>query len=193
MSNAMRHVTSTGSFNKPVSSSIQLSPSEIAQHHKDFKCFKCDKLFTSDHHKHYKQLFIIEVVDEDDIDDLSPTTNEPTISLHMLIGIQPHASCTMALMVDVNDTRLIALLDSGSTHNFIDNTTMSRACVVLIEWHSMCVAVANGDKLSASGCCHNMEIAVHDECFRINYYDLPLGSYDMVLGIQWLESLGPIF
>jgi hypothetical protein len=34
-----------------------------------------------------------------------------------------------------------------------------------------------------------MEIAVHGEPFRIDSYSLPLGSYDMVLGIQWLESL----
>jgi hypothetical protein len=81
-----------------------------------------------------KQLFIIEVVDEDDIDRLSPTTDEPTISLHALTGIQSRANRTMVLMVDVNGTQLIALLDSSSTHNFISNTAASRACVILAAW-----------------------------------------------------------
>jgi hypothetical protein len=33
---------------------------------------------------------------------------------------------------------------------------------------------------------------VDDEPFDIDCYRLALGTYDMVLGIQWLESLGPI-
>jgi hypothetical protein len=98
----------------------------------------------------------------------------------------------MALMVNVNGTWLIALLDSGSTHNFIDNAMASRACVILAEWHSLCVTITNGEKLPSSGCCRNMAISVHGENFHINCFDLPLGSYDMVLGVQWLESLGPI-
>jgi hypothetical protein len=136
-----------------------------------------------DHRKHCKQVFIIEVVDEDEVDGLSPTTDEPTISLHMLTGIQPRASRTMTLLVDINGTQLVALLDFGSTHNFIDNATASRACVILAERHCLCVAVANGDKLPTFGCFRNMAIAVHSENFRIDRYGLPLGSYDMVLGV----------
>jgi hypothetical protein len=63
---------------------------------------------------------------------------------------------------------------------------------VLAGLSGMRVAVANNNKLLASGCCRNMEIVVHGEHFWIDCYDLPLGSYDMVLGVQWLESLGPI-
>jgi hypothetical protein len=137
-------------------------------------------------------LFIIEVMDEDDVNDLSSMTDEPTISLHALTGIQPRTSRTMALMVNVNGTQLITLLDSSSTHTFIDNTTASRTCIILTARHGLRVMVANGDKLPASGCCSNMVITVHDQHFQIDCYGLPLGSYGMVLGIQWLESLGPI-
>jgi hypothetical protein len=44
------------------------------------------------------------------------------------------------------------------------------------------IAVANDNK----------EITVHSGHFWIDCYDLPLGSYDMVLGVRCLESLGPI-
>jgi hypothetical protein len=40
--------------NKLASSSIRLSPFEVAQHHKDVKCFKCDELFTLGHHQQCK-------------------------------------------------------------------------------------------------------------------------------------------
>jgi hypothetical protein len=54
--------------------------------HTHGKCFKCDELSTPNH---CKQLFTIEVVDEE-VNGLSPMTEEPTISLHALTGIQPH-------------------------------------------------------------------------------------------------------
>jgi hypothetical protein len=170
---------------------VRLSPSEIAQRRKDNKCFKCEELFTSGHREHRKQLFIIEVVDEE-TEGLSPDDGELTISIHALTGIQPHASRTMAILVSVNDAHLITLLDLGSTHNFIDNTTTSRAGVTLARLSGMRIAVANGDKLVSSGCCHHMAMMVHGEQFHIDCYGLPLGSFDMVLGVQWLESLGPI-
>jgi hypothetical protein len=98
----------------------------------------------------------------------------------------------MVILVSVNGTHLITLLDSGSTHNFIDNTAASRAGVMLAGWSDLRVAVTNGEKLVSSGCYRDMAMPVHKEHFQINCYDLPLGSFDLVLGVQWLESLGPI-
>jgi hypothetical protein len=37
-----------------------------------------------------------------------------------------------------------------------------------------------------------MALMVHEERFRIDCYNLSLGSFDMVLGVQCLESLGLI-
>jgi hypothetical protein len=98
----------------------------------------------------------------------------------------------MAILVSVNGGDLIALLDSGSTHNFIDNTTASRVGATLAGLSGLRVAVANNNKLVSSGCCRDMVMTVHGEHFWINFYVLSLGSFDMVLGVQWLESLESI-
>jgi hypothetical protein len=50
--------------------------------------------------------------------------------------------------------------------------------------------VSNGDRVASSGCCTNLKIFIAGDAFTIDYYGLSLGSYDMVLGVQWLESLG---
>jgi hypothetical protein len=52
------------------------------------------------------------------------------------------------------------------------------------------VAVANGDRIASSGRCTDLDIDIADESFVICYYGLVLGSFNMVLGVQWLESLG---
>jgi hypothetical protein len=108
---AVAPAPSVTSVNKPASSSIRLSLSEIAQCHKDGKCFKCDELFTPGHRQQCKWLLIIEVVD----DGLSPTDGEPTIPIHAPAGVQPRAGRTMMILVAVNGIQLIALLDSSST------------------------------------------------------------------------------
>jgi hypothetical protein len=94
--------SSSGSVNKPASSSIRLSPFEIVQRLKDRKCFKCDELFTSGHRQHCKQLLVIKVVDDNEADGLSLTNDEPTISLHALIGIQLCTGRTMQIAVTIN-------------------------------------------------------------------------------------------
>jgi hypothetical protein len=189
-STAAAPTTSATSVNKPVPSSVRLFPCKIAQCRKDGKCFKCDELFTPGHHDHCKQLFIIEVVDEE-TEGLPPGDGEPTISIHALTGIQPRTSRTMVILVSVNGAHLIALLDSGSTHNFIDNTAASRVGVTLAGLSGLRITVANNDKLVSFGCCRNMAMMVHEQ-FQVDCYDLPLGSFNMVLGVQWLESLKPI-
>jgi hypothetical protein len=42
-------------------------------------------------------------------------------------GIQPWSGCTMQVMVLINDAHLSTLLDSRSTHNFVDSVADSRA------------------------------------------------------------------
>jgi hypothetical protein len=112
---AVAPAPSVTSVNKPASSSIRLSLSEIAQRHKDGKCFKCDELFTPGHRQQCKWLLIIEVVDDEEGDGLSPTDGELTIPIHTPAGVQPRAGRTMMILVAVNGIQLIALLDSSST------------------------------------------------------------------------------
>jgi hypothetical protein len=117
---------------------------------------------------------------------------DPTISIHALTGIQPRSVKTMQVYVDINSTRLRALIDSGLRHNFIDLEAAARAGIALHDHPSLRVVVANGDRLSSSGSCRRLPIAIGGEGFVIECYGLALGSYEMVLGVQWLEALGSV-
>jgi predicted aspartyl protease len=96
---------------------------------------------------------MIEVVfDPDDIvppaDDIE---TEPTISMHALTGIQSRVGHTMQVIILINDVRLMTLLDSGSTHNFVDTGAAQRAAIELCGRAGLKVAVANGDRITSSG------------------------------------------
>jgi hypothetical protein len=171
---------------------ICLSPTEVAERHNDGKCFHCDEFFIHGHKEHCKCLFSIEVVfDEECVSDPS-NGGEPTISIHALTGIQPRTGRTMHVHVHIAVTLLVALLDTGSTHNFIDTDAATRAGLALLGPSGLRVAVANGDRVTSPGCCRDLSVSIGNEQFIIDCYGLPIGSYDMVLGVQWLESLGPV-
>jgi hypothetical protein len=133
---------------------------------------------------------VIEVL-ADEEGDQPMATEEPTISLHALTGIQPHSRKMMQLLVTINDANLTALLDSRSTNNFIDLAAAQRARVQWQPSAGLHVVVVNGDHLMSLDCCRGLHIIVGTESFIIDYYGLDIASYEMVLGIQW-QSLDPI-
>jgi hypothetical protein len=98
----------------------------------------------------------------------------------------------MHVHVHIASTLLIALLDTGSTHNFIDTDAATRAGLTLLGPSGLRVAVANGDRVTSTGFCRDLSVSIGNEQFIIDCYGLPIDSYDMVLGVQWLESLGPV-
>jgi hypothetical protein len=172
---------------------VRLSPMEIAQRRKDNKCFHCDEFFTNGHKQECKQLFVIEVLNtEEEEANHGPTTTEPTISISALTGIHPRKGRTMQVFVTIYGTVLRALLDSGSTHNFMDSEAATRVGIVFSGHVGLSVAVANGDRVARTGSCTNLKIFIASDAFTIDCYGLSLGSYDMVLGVQWLKSLGPV-
>lgn len=93
---------------------------EIANRRLKGLCFHCDNEFTQGHKKECKQLFFIEILC-DNYETAPNLIDEPLISLSALIDIHPTSTQTMQVYVDVGDATLTALLDSGSTHNFIDS------------------------------------------------------------------------
>jgi hypothetical protein len=182
---------STSVNDKPASSTIHLSPVEIAQRRKDGKCFHCDEFFTNSRKLLCNQLFIIEVLSEGEEDDGSSGKGESTISNYALTGIQSRHGRMMQLHVTINGAKR-ALLDSRSTHNFIDTEVAVRVGLILASRSSLHVAMANGDRLTSPRGCKALAISIVGEQFHIDFYGIALESYEMVLGIQWLESLGPI-
>lgn len=109
-----------------------------------------------------KKSFVIEVVsfpdDTDDEADDTPeshalTLDEPSISLHAMASVRKSKYITIKVRARIGTTDLVALLDSGSTHNFISDVAARRAQVPLQPRPGLSVAVANGDRVTSPGRC----------------------------------------
>lgn len=157
-------------------------------------CYNCDEPYVRGHK--CQRLFYLEVCDFDEADPIDNTENQdasdmpPLISLHAIAGIRNED--TMQLHVSVGNHAMIALLDSGSTHNFV--SAEAARCIGL-QFHNSngaSVVVANGDRVACRGLAHDVALRIVDEYFAVDCYTIPLDCYDMVLGVSFLHTLGPI-
>jgi hypothetical protein len=89
----------------------------------------------------------------------------------------------MQVHVMVNGATLCALLNLGLTHNFIDTDAAARVGDTHSARTGLCVAVANGDYISRSGCYLKLHLTIGGEPFNIDLHSTALGTYDMVLGV----------
>ncbi|WVZ92138.1 hypothetical protein U9M48_038225 [Paspalum notatum var. saurae] len=165
----------------------RLSPEEVADKRRKGECYFCSEKFSLDHKCASKGVFLLQL-DEDASE--AEAAAELGISLHALTGI--NASTTMQLRVRVAGESLLALVDSGSTHTFIHQDTARRLQLPITERKGMTVKVANGERVSSAGLCAAMDVHIQDETFSLDCYVLTLDGFDIVLGVHWLKTLGPI-
>ena len=98
----------------------------------------------------------------------------------------------MRVHVSIGQYELTALLDSGSTTNFISLEAAQQVGLHFHDSTGASVIVANGDRVACCGLARDVAIRIGEEYFDINCYAISLDCYDMVLGISFLRTLGLI-
>ena len=160
----------------------------MAQRRLEGRCFNCPEKFTPGHHKEcsFRGIYMLEIDEDDGVED----EGEPQISLLAMTGSK--AGGTIQLATTIANTTMPALVDSGSTHCFISTATAARLGLTPSPRPGMTVGVANGDRVPTSGICAATPIRIGNELFSLDIYVIPLEGYELVLGCQWLRTLGPI-
>lgn len=112
------------------------------------------------------------------------------ISLHALLGIK---DCqTMRVKGKIKKKSLVLLIDSASTYNFIDQIVARRLRYPTEVITGVNVTVANGDILKSQEVCELIKWETQGLVQFTGFLVLPLNGCDLVLGVQWLKTLGPI-
>jgi hypothetical protein len=172
----------------------RLTPEEMAERRRLGLCFNCDEKFTRGHNRFCRRLFFVDGVE---IDDAGEEAAEPEVapgapcfSLQAVAGV-PLAG-TMQIAVSLGDASLVALIDSGSTHNFIGEDAARRTGLTLQQRPRLTALVANGERVTCEGVIRDAPLLVDGEPFPADLFVMPLAGYDVVLGTRWLGVLGPI-
>ncbi|MFS7913536.1 putative retrotransposon gag domain, aspartic peptidase domain superfamily [Helianthus anomalus] len=157
------------------------------------ECFRCGDKYGPGHRCKTGTLKLIEIADdraETTVNEQDCTDELAKISLHALFG--QSSITTMKLPGTLGTSKVLILIDSGSTHNFISDKLVSD---MKLSTHSISpfgVQIGNGDILRCSQICKNISLQVCDLNVSQDFYPFTLGGADVVLGIQWLATLNTV-
>ena len=98
----------------------------------------------------------------------------------------------MRLRGSIGTKGLCILIDSGSTHNFIDAKMVAKLGCVMKPTTELKVMAANGNELRCKEICRGFSWTMQGKKLQANVLALALDNYDLVLGIQWLVESGDI-
>ncbi|KAJ8753628.1 hypothetical protein K2173_025619 [Erythroxylum novogranatense] len=190
-----QNTSSTSSPSKISGNSVKrLTWDELNERKKRGLCFKCNERYGPGHK--CKKLFSIQAIldySDDDTDmkiEDAESADNPTISLHAIYDFEGPE--TMRVQGKLANRRVMVLIDSGSTHNFVSERFVRKVGLQPIKRGGMEVSVASGEKLVSSGKCNQIQLNLQEVPVFLDLYVLPLEGYDVVLGTQWLRTLGPI-
>ncbi|XP_026451448.1 uncharacterized protein LOC113351725 [Papaver somniferum] len=164
--------------------------------------YNCDEVYSMGHVcKGRQKLFMVQVethstsdadTEEDIFEEAAESPDEPEIevSLNALTGSL--TGDTIRVPGFLNNHPISVLIDTGSTTSFID-TALAQILACHIEpTAQLLVNVANGEKTVGSGMCSNLSWTMQGHQFTEDFFLLPLGGCDMILGVDWLRKLGDV-
>lgn len=170
-----------------------LSVAEQAERRAKGLCFNCDEQFKPGHRCKAPQLLFLDVDIEDknkqaEVFEGLPETVE--VSLKALTGAT--SQNTMQLKGNLKKWGVTILIDSGSTHNFLNPSLAKQCGCPVTATTQFQVTIADGGVISSSGKCSRVPVNIQGFQFHLNFFLLPVSGCDIVLGAEWLRSLGAI-
>lgn len=97
----------------------------------------------------------------------------------------------MQLTLQIQGRMLVFLVDSGSTHTFLDATHILGLQSVQ-KLKPITVKVAGGGTLNCQYILPHCQWPCNDHQFISDIRILPLGAYDGILGLDWLTKHSPM-
>jgi Retroviral aspartyl protease len=176
----------------------RLTTEEMQSRRHQGLCFNCDEKFTPDHRcKGRPTLLYLEGIEEglDDFDNhnFNLTNSEPTkpeISLNALLG--RYGAKSMRMLGHIQSQPVQVLVDGGRTNNFISRRAAQFLNLPSAPTQLFRVRVGNGEALQCAAYCQAVPLYIQSHLFTTDLFILDLEGSDVVLGVQWLETLGPI-
>lgn len=114
----------------------------------------------------------------------------PEVSFHAISGTE-HPQ-TIRVFGKLKNKNVTVLIDGGSTHNFIDQAIVSKFGLPVTPDKKLQVMVANREKIECVGQSRALTITIQGLSITTDYYILSVAACQLVLGVQWLATLGPI-
>ncbi|CAJ2638342.1 unnamed protein product [Trifolium pratense] len=179
-----------------------LSSAELEERHKKGLCFKCGDKWGRDHTCKFKHMSLRlgdwsseeekELIAEEESGEEESVRELKNLqlSLHSREGFTSNKS--FKVWVRVGERQVRTLIDSGATSNFITSGLVKELKVPVVETPTYVIEVGNGEKVRNNGVCEGLQFNIQGVEFKQHFFIMELSGSEMVLGMDWLASLGNI-
>jgi hypothetical protein len=100
-----------------------------------------------------------------------------------------HQSWVVEIEGKINHTQIFVLFDPGATLSYITPSVVeSNQLKKLKHVKSWLVQLVTGTKRKVAEFVPDFEFSLDGQCIKTDLNILPLGSYDMIIGMDWLEQ-----
>lgn len=166
-------------------------------------CMKCGEKWSRQHKCPDKvALHVLEEVleamqqegnSDDSKDDSSNDDDDEVFQLSTCAAEGVQGKKTLKLHGLVGNQDILILIDSGSSSTFISDKTVQALQCDVSPSSVVSVTVANGQKITSNQQVVNFTWWTQGNTFSHTAKVLPLPCYDLVLGMDWLESHSPMW
>ncbi|XP_040987625.1 uncharacterized protein LOC121235342 [Juglans microcarpa x Juglans regia] len=178
----------------------KFSREEVQERIKKGLCFKCGDKWSKEHSCKSGKAYVMIEDDENkkssshesENDEAEPSEDDEDaeLSLNAMFGVQRPTS--MRVMAWIEKFEVTLLVDSGSTHNFINSNIVTKVRLKPSTIEPFEVKVANGDKLRCEGLVREVKLNVQGVRIVADLHVLSLVGLDVVLGNAWLKGIGKV-
>ncbi|KAA0054137.1 Ty3/gypsy retrotransposon protein [Cucumis melo var. makuwa] len=171
-------------------------------------CFHCNEKYSADHKCKMKELrelrmFVVAGEDEEyemikekepavkEFISLEVKENNQTVielSINLVVGLNDPG--TMKVKGRINNKEIVVMINCGATHNFISEKLVKSLPITIKETAHYGVILGSSTAIQGKGVCESVEIQLADWKVIEDFLSLELGGVDVILGMQWLHSLG---
>eukprot|EP00253_Pinus_taeda_P028577 PITA_28577 len=198
------HNNKDGSFVAPsLPQPIRLTPQQLEEKREKGLCYSYDSKYSKGHKCAEKKLFYIDCEEEDEKDqerskeeDILQEKSLDKEEMNLTISCNALARITTPQTIkregQIKKKKVIVFIDSGSTHNFIHCNIAKELNCFLYPALKRQEMVANRGMINCFRKCHNIKLSMGEYVLTSPMLSIPMGGVDVVLGVQWLQSLGTI-
>ncbi|XP_042030060.1 uncharacterized protein LOC121776994 [Salvia splendens] len=182
---------------KPGFRPIRVSNAEKAERSRKGLCYHCPEKWVPGHVCKLKVLcYIGDDETTDDLDGSDAEDDPETVitadlsHLHTLSGTSK--SRPFNVIGTIGKTTVSILIDTGSNHDFLHPRVAEQLHLSLTPIRPFRVYVGNGASLICSHTARRTKLSIQGVDFLLDLHIMEIHGPDIVLGMDWLESLGRI-
>ncbi|TYK28503.1 Ty3/gypsy retrotransposon protein [Cucumis melo var. makuwa] len=185
----------------------RLSDAEFQARKEKGLCFRCNEEYSADHKCRLREqrelrMFVVtaerdeyEIVEEEKerkelgcIEVNEDITTVVELSINSVVGLNDPG--TMKVRGKLFGEEVIILIDCGATHNFVSEKLVKKLTLPIKETSHYGVILGSGAAVQGKGICEKLEVQLSSWKIVEDFLPLELGGVDVILGMQWLYSLG---